>query len=103
MKYITIALVLLLGSVSTVMADQKVVFQWLAGNCTDAFRVYRLANTGWVEIAEVIETRLEIVVPSVMTYWKISGICGSGVNKGEWWMNQGAWTGKDVWVDKKRK
>jgi len=80
-------------------ADQTVVIQWLAGNCSDAFRVYRSTAKGWVEVAEVTETQLEIVVPSRDVRWRVSGICLSGSNKGEWWTKQGVWTGANVFKD----
>ena len=102
MKHLTIAVVLLLSSVSIAIADQRVIFQWLAGNCSDAFRVYRYNALGWVEIAEVTEPQLEIIVPNSDVRWRVSGICRSGPNKGEWWMKQGVWTGKNVSKDVKK-
>jgi hypothetical protein len=102
MKYL-MTVILLLWSVSVVFADQRVVIRWLVGNCKDSFKVYRaMAIVGWVEVAEVVEPELEIVVPNQVVRWKVSGICKSGVRKGEWWMGQGVWTGNNVFVDKKR-
>lgn len=84
------------------MADQSVVFEWLPGNCTDAFRIYRSTSKGWVEVAEVIQPSISIVVPTYSVRWRVSGVCTSGSNKGEWWLQQGVWTGKNVFNDMKR-
>lgn len=102
MKYLmTLCVVLLLGC-SSVSADQRVTIEWKAGNCKDYFKVYRATSTGWVEIAELTDTKLEIVVPKYDVRWRVSGICNSGDNKGEWWMRNGVWTGNNVDVSTKR-
>lgn len=85
-----------------VQAGQLVVFEWLPGNCTDLFRVYRSTALGWVAIAEVTEPSLSIVVPTYDVRWRVSGVCNTGINKGEWWMRQGVWTGKNVFASVKR-
>lgn len=100
MKYWLIVILFCCIPVS-VFADQQVLIQWLAGNCHDSFRVYRSTITGWVRIAEVVEPELEIIVPNRIVLWRVSGICKSGVNKGEWWMNRGVWTGKNVAISTK--
>jgi hypothetical protein len=104
MKYLITLLIVLLGSVP-VMAEQLVTIKWEAGNCKDIFRVYRYSSVGgWIRIAETYESKLDIVVPDRNIRWRISGVCDSGINKGEWWLNNGIWTGINVNKDiKKRK
>jgi hypothetical protein len=96
MRHLIITVVLLLGGANIASADQQVTLEWLAGNCSDSFRIYKHNLFGWVKVAEVTDTKISMVVPNSDVRWRVSGVCLSGTNQGEWWLDQGVWTGSNV-------